>query len=109
MAYSFPLKVHRPILTTIVSETDQDFVSINIVEAERTGNIVLSHSTRLFPDYLRQKHGIGEAYAFPNFPGAIGSWAIYTSIPDMAGMVEQHNDVLSFYKESLLGKARDVG
>lgn len=81
-----------------------DFVSINIVEAEQTGDFMVSSSTKLFPDFLRQKSGIGEAYAFFYFPGS--DWGLgdyFTLIPDIAGIIEQLNDVLSFYKESVLG------
>lgn len=53
-----------------------DFVSINIVEAERTGEFVVSPSTKLFPDFLRGKSGIGEGYAFFYFPESDWKWGI---------------------------------
>ncbi|RDK41501.1 terpenoid synthase [Aspergillus phoenicis ATCC 13157] len=88
----------------MIIKSTMDFVSINIMEAEQTGDFMVSPSTRLFPDFLRQKSGIGEAYAFFYFPGS--DWGLgdyFTLIPDIAGIIEQLNDVLSFYKESVLG------
>ncbi|PYH37213.1 terpenoid synthase [Aspergillus neoniger CBS 115656] len=88
----------------MIINSTMDFLSINIVEAERTGEFVVSPSTKLFPDFLRRKSGIGEAYAFFYFPKS--DWKLgdyFTLIPDIAGIIEQLNDVLSFYKESVLG------
>ncbi|GFN20856.1 terpenoid synthase [Aspergillus tubingensis] len=83
-----------------------DYVSINILEEEqkeRKDDFMLSSSTSMFPDFLRQKSAIGEAYAFLNFPGSWDVASYFPLIPDMAAIVDQLNDVVSFYKESVLG------
>ncbi|RAH52113.1 terpenoid synthase [Aspergillus piperis CBS 112811] len=83
-----------------------DYVSINILEEEqkeRKDDFMLSSSTSMFPDFLRQKSAIGEAYAFLNFPGSWNVASYFPLIPDMAAIVDRLNDVVSFYKESVLG------
>lgn len=64
--------------------------------------------SKLFPRFIRKKTGISEAYAhalFPEelFPEKIWLAKYITAIPDMIDVIDLTNDVLSFYKESVVG------
>ncbi|OJJ68629.1 hypothetical protein ASPBRDRAFT_33214 [Aspergillus brasiliensis CBS 101740] len=100
---------YDPFVGDMILKSSLDYISVNVFEVEHRGNLKVDPNTRLFPEFLRQKSGIGEAYAFANFPkGNLDSVSYITLVPDLAAVVPKLNDVVSFYKESIVGKEQDT-
>ncbi|KAI3008052.1 hypothetical protein CBS147346_2993 [Aspergillus niger] len=100
---------YDPFVGDMILKSSLDYISVNVFEVEQKGRLNVDSNTRLFPEFLRQKSGIGEAYAFANFPkGSLDIASYITLIPDLAAVVPQLNDVVSFYKESIIGDEQDT-
>ncbi|RAL00779.1 terpenoid synthase [Aspergillus ibericus CBS 121593] len=100
---------YEPFVGDMITKSSLDYLSVNVLEVEQNGKFKVDSNTRLFPAFLRQKSAIGEAYAFANFPkGAFDIASYITMIPDLTLVVGHLNDVVSFYKESIVGDEQDT-
>ncbi|KAI9370802.1 terpenoid synthase [Aspergillus egyptiacus] len=78
------------------------------VELEASRGISLPREALSFPYYLRQKSGIAEVYALLAFPAELYPEDLYLTrflpaIPDLVYVFNVVNDIMSFYKESIVG------
>lgn len=100
---------YNPFVGDMILKSSMDYISVNVFEVEQKGRLKVDRNTSMFPEFLRQKSGIGEAYAFANFPkGSLDVASYITLIPDLAVIVPQLNDIVSFYKESIIGDEQDT-
>lgn len=88
-----------------------EFLSANRVEVKLPGKITPLPSTPSFPKYFRLKSGMPEAFAFFPFPtldegeGNLDEFILL--LPDLIDFIDAGNDILSFYKESILSDDRE--
>ncbi|KAH8809352.1 putative trichodiene synthase [Xylogone sp. PMI_703] len=87
------------------------FVDACIFEQEYEGKLVLTQSTPEFPLYLRLKTGIAEVYSLFAFPQVLYPEEKFLSVyipavPDILKFFNFTNDLLSFYKESVISNDR---
>ncbi|PLB48441.1 terpenoid synthase [Aspergillus steynii IBT 23096] len=88
-----------------------EFLSANLVEVKLPGKITPLPSTPSFPRYFRLKSGMPEAFAFFPFPtlddGEDNLDEFILLLPDLIDFIDAGNDILSFYKESILSDDRE--
>jgi len=96
---------YSPLAASGITIVFSDFVIGTSMET-MTKNMVLHESAVQFPEYLRLKSGMSEAY---------GHWIFYPSathnplsyiqaMPDLVSFINRLNDTFSFYKEDLDGE-----
>ncbi|KAI0469673.1 isoprenoid synthase domain-containing protein [Xylariaceae sp. FL0804] len=97
----------EPIVTNFIVLSSLQFVNATLLE-RRSEFHCLQHCREAsgWPDYIRDRSGVPEAYAYFIFPREqcpdIGAYM--QGIPDMMTYIDHVNDVLSFHKESLAGE-----
>lgn len=88
-----------------------EFFSANLVEIERGAKLQPTDSTPSFTSYFRLKSGVAEPFAYFIFPlsrsNDPGNCAHLPLIPDLMAFMDEVNDIMSFYKESMVGHERD--
>jgi hypothetical protein len=96
--------------TDMVFKGAVEFCSANLVEIEKGALLKANKSAPEFVNYFRLKSGIAEPYAFYIFPENLlhGSnpCCHLPLIPDLVGFINAVNDIMSYYKESLIGNER---
>lgn len=85
-----------------------EFIRGCIVEREYDGKMNVPFGAVNFPNYLRLKTGIAEPFAHFCFPEELYPEQQYFHIylpvlQDLCDYINHTNDILSFYKESMLG------
>ncbi|KAH8748092.1 squalene synthase [Diaporthe sp. PMI_573] len=97
----------EPLVANFIVLSSLQFVNVTLLE-RRGEYLGLQHCKEAsrWPDYIRDKSGISEAYAYFIFPRDhcpdIGAYM--QGIPDMGTYINYTNDVLSFHKETLAGE-----
>ncbi|KAL4913993.1 isoprenoid synthase domain-containing protein [Aspergillus aurantiobrunneus] len=86
-----------------------EFISACVVENEYLDKAVPQGTAPEFPDYIRHQTGMAEAYTFFVFPEILFAESTFMSLylPVIPGLVQYFNlanHLLSFYKESVVGK-----
>lgn len=88
-----------------------EFFSANLVELERGARLRPTGDSPAFTSYFRLKSGVAEPFAYFIFPLARsrrpGDCAHLPLIPDLMAFMDEVNDLMSFYKESMVGDERD--
>lgn len=89
-----------------------NFITAFVIESHIDGELHICSSAPNFPFFFRFQTGLGDAYArmiFPNriFPESIHLQHYLQTIPDLSCFACIVNDVLSFYKESIISKERN--
>ncbi|KAF2680331.1 terpenoid synthase [Lentithecium fluviatile CBS 122367] len=88
-----------------------EFICGCIMERDYDGKVVPPVGAKKFPSYFREKTGYTEPYAHFCFPEAIFPEKDYLHvympcIQDLIEFISYANDILSFYKESVVGDER---
>ncbi|KAF2108425.1 isoprenoid synthase domain-containing protein [Lophiotrema nucula] len=89
-----------------------EFISGLIMERDYDGMIRLPVGATKFPAYFRQKTGFTEPYGHFCFPEVMFpakkylACFLHLGLPDLNDFINYTNDILSFYKESVLGGER---
>jgi hypothetical protein len=98
----------------MVFKAQLEFLSANLVENEHGQQICPNESTPHFVrNYFRLKTGICEAYAFFVWPSETMAKASphactpLAVMPDLMTWIDDANDLMSFYKESVVGNEQD--
>ncbi|KAL4733616.1 isoprenoid synthase domain-containing protein [Aspergillus similis] len=104
-------RFYGPFASDMIRKAIVEFISASVLETEYAGRITLSPTAPDFPYYFRQKTGLPEAYAFFAFPEALFPESVFMPvylpvIPDLMRYVSLANDLLSYYKESVVGRER---
>lgn len=88
-----------------------EFFSANLVELERGARLRPTEHSPAFTNYFRLKSGVAEPFAYFIFPllrsRHPGDCAHLPIIPDLMAFMDEVNDLMSFYKESMVGDERD--
>lgn len=88
-----------------------EFFSANLVEIERGSKLKPTEDSPAFTSYFRLKSGVAEPFAYFIFPllrsRHPGDCAHLPMIPDLMAFMDEVNDLMSFYKESMVGDERD--
>lgn len=88
-----------------------EFFSANLVEIERGAQLKPTEDSPSFTSYFRLKSGVAEPFAYFIFPllrsRHPGDCAHLPMIPDLMAFMDEVNDIMSFYKESMVGDERD--
>jgi hypothetical protein len=88
-----------------------EFLTANVIELETKGVLTPVESTPNFTSYLRQKSGISETFTLLLFLGKESEGEVELGhlpiIPELMRWTDETNDILSFYKESIVGDERD--
>lgn len=88
-----------------------DHISGCIIERDYGSNMMVSRGALNFPPYLRTKTGSAELsahFCFPEtlYPESKFLHVYLPAIQDLYDYINHTNDILSFYKESILGQER---
>ncbi|KAL4794818.1 terpenoid synthase [Aspergillus venezuelensis] len=100
---------YGPFASDMIRKSIIEFISACVIENNYTGKIKMAKTAPDFPYFLRHKTGMAEAYAFFAFPetlfpeGALLP-VYFPVIPDLVKYFNLANDLLSFYKESVVGR-----
>ncbi|KAI9038846.1 terpenoid synthase [Aspergillus affinis] len=104
-------KFYGRFASDMVLKSMVEFLSANLVEVKLPGKITPLTSTPSFPRYFRLKSGMPEAFAFFPFPtldnGEDTLDEYILLLPDLIDFIDAGNDILSFYKESILADDRE--
>lgn len=88
-----------------------EFFSSNLVEIERGHKLCPNENSPNFTNYFRLKSGVAEPFSYFIFPSVrsrhLGDCAHLPIIPDLMAFMDDVNDLMSFYKESMVGDERD--
>nr|GAT42580.1 predicted protein [Mycena chlorophos] len=88
-----------------------EFFSANRAEIERSHQLKKMAASSSFTTYFRLKSGVTEPYAYFLFPVSertnAGDFAHRSLVPDLMAFMNEVNDLMSFYKESMVGDERD--
>ncbi|KAN0074715.1 Isoprenoid synthase domain containing protein [Tylopilus felleus] len=95
--------LYRPVGSHLITTATLNFVAANILEYE-TKTMKISSAAQRYPVYQRTLSGVAEAYSFMVFPWEVPLNDYIQAIPDMTLFIHNVNDVLSFYKEELVGE-----
>ncbi|KAG8421886.1 hypothetical protein J3458_003722 [Metarhizium acridum] len=103
--------IYGPFACDMIAKSTAEFISICAFERKYGGTLRPSSSSPDFPYYLRLKTGVAEVYAFFAFPEVLyledAFLHVYiVAIPDIARYLNLGNDLLSFYKESIVSDER---
>ncbi|KAI9374455.1 terpenoid synthase [Aspergillus egyptiacus] len=104
-------KFYGPFAGDMIRKSIIEFTCACVVENEYHGEVVPARTAPDFPYYFRHKTGMAEAYAFFAFPETLApektAMPVYLPvIPDLVRYFNPANDLLSFYKESVVGEER---
>ncbi|KAL4757281.1 isoprenoid synthase domain-containing protein [Aspergillus foveolatus] len=104
-------RFYGPFASDIIRKAIVEFTSACVLETEYAGRIALAPTAPDFPYYLRQKTGMAEAYAFFAFPESLFPESVFMPvylpvIPGLVRYINLANDLLSYYKESVVGGER---
>ncbi|KAG6002503.1 hypothetical protein E4U54_000865 [Claviceps lovelessii] len=99
-------KHYGPFSTANIIKSCFQFLSITAVEHQYANGFPVTSDS--FPDWLRLKTGDGETYALYLFPDALFPEQkllghFLPAIPDLAEWFDLTNDMLSYYKERVVG------
>lgn len=97
-----------PFAAAMTIKSTIEFVRGCIVERDYDGKMKVPFGATSFPNYLRSKTGIAEPFAHFCFPEDLYPEQRYLHVylpvlQDLCDFINHTNDILSFYKESLLG------
>ncbi|KAL4962488.1 terpenoid synthase [Aspergillus stella-maris] len=100
---------YGPFASDMIRKSIIEFISACVIENNYTGKIKLAKTAPDFPYFLRHKTGMAEAYAFFTFPEELFPEntflpVYFPVIPDLVKYLNLANDLLSFYKESIVGR-----
>jgi hypothetical protein len=96
--------------TDMVFKAVAEFCSANLIELEKQGMLKPHQSTPNFTSYFRLKSGVAEPFAYFIFPESRmngNPCAHLPLIPDLMAFMDETNDIMSFYKESMVSDERD--
>jgi hypothetical protein len=84
-----------------------EFISGCILELRYDGKLIPPQSAPNFPQYLRLKTGISEPHAHfvfpePMYPEGLCLQTYLPVMPDLVDFINYANDIMSFYKESVV-------
>ncbi|KAF8534738.1 Trichodiene synthase, partial [Trichophaea hybrida] len=99
---------YGPISSGCILKSTIDYCIGSIIECEYPDGISIPPSSSRFPQYLRRKTGTSESFVhfmFPDiiFPEKQFMGTYLPAIPDIIEIVDRVNDVMSFYKECVVG------
>ncbi|KAB8204801.1 isoprenoid synthase domain-containing protein [Aspergillus parasiticus] len=102
-------KFYGSFASDMIRKSIIEFACSCVVENEHHGKIIASRTTPDVPYYFRQKTGLSEAYAFFSFPETLfpekAVLPVYLPvISDIERYINLANDLLSFYKECVVGE-----
>nr|WRP99004.1 terpene cyclase [Fusarium sp. HZ-2024a] len=97
----------EPLATNFIVLSSLQFVNATLLERRAEfQNLQHCAEASRWPDYMRDRSGVPEAFAYFNFPKDqcpdIGAYI--QGIPDMMTYINYANDILSFHKETLAGE-----
>ncbi|KAL5345000.1 hypothetical protein ACLOAV_009953 [Pseudogymnoascus australis] len=100
-----------PFATAMSIKSVIEFIRGCIMERDFDGNIVLPRGAITFPEYFRSKTGIAEPFTHFCFPEALYPESEYLhmylpALQDICDYINYTNDILSLYKESVVGEER---
>ncbi|KIK56932.1 hypothetical protein GYMLUDRAFT_1012408 [Collybiopsis luxurians FD-317 M1] len=82
---------------------------INLVNAVlldyQTAGMKVSAAANNYPMFTRRLSGVGELYGIAAFPPEVRVEAFIQAVPDLSTLVINGNDILSFYKEEMVGES----
>ncbi|KAA8895828.1 isoprenoid synthase domain-containing protein [Sphaerosporella brunnea] len=101
-------KIWGPVGSAAVGKATLDFYLGLLIEAKFPNGLQATKTSARFPAFLRYKTGASEAYAFFLFPDCQYPEEDYMetflpAFPDIIEVTNGMNDVLSFYKECVVG------
>jgi len=94
---------YQGIQANVILTSTFSFITSIILDFETKGMPVSSHS-KSYTTFLRTMSGICESYAMFTFPPEIPIKSYVKATPDLCLCINYLNDVLSFYKEELVGE-----
>lgn len=105
---------YGPYASSIFIKSCLDFLSGSYLENELEKDDCISNipeTATAFPRFLRMKAGYGEQYAHQILPEELVKEKEHLKdyifiIPDLVDIVDYFNDVISFFKESVVGNER---
>jgi hypothetical protein len=105
-------KHYGPYSTGAIMKSIFDYFLGCIVETQYQQDIAVSKSSLRFVPHLRGKVGCSEMFTHMLFPEALFPESLYLRrylpvVPDNMTLVDSINDVLSFYKESVVGNEQN--
>ncbi|KAF8243441.1 terpenoid synthase [Wilcoxina mikolae CBS 423.85] len=101
-------KYFGPLSTAAIIKGTLDCFIGWVIESKFPRGLSVPESSSRFPRFLRWKTGDSEAYALMMFPEALFPEELYLetylpAIPEIIELVNGINDIMSFYKESVVG------
>ncbi|QGI86738.1 hypothetical protein CEK25_013467 [Fusarium fujikuroi] len=109
VGYVYPV-YWDPLIANFIVTASLNFLNSNALEArDEFHTIELTKADRSWAWFLREKDGVGEAYAWFTFPKALcPDISLFLEVvPDLSIWIGLTNDVLSFYKEEMAGETHD--
>ncbi|KAI1778682.1 terpenoid synthase [Hypoxylon cercidicola] len=97
----------NPIVASIIVSSSMNFVNACALEVRpEIEHMTPTRGGQNLPWYLRERNGVGDAYAYFAFPKALypDISCFIEAIPDLSMYVCFANDILSFYKEEKAGE-----
>ncbi|CVL04736.1 related to longiborneol synthase [Fusarium mangiferae] len=104
------LKYWDPLIANFIITASLNFLNSNALEArDEFHTIERTKAGRSWAWFLREKHGVGEAYAWFTFPKTpCPDISLFLEVvPDLSIWIGLTNDVLSFYKEEMAGETHN--
>ncbi|KAF5653730.1 longiborneol synthase [Fusarium sp. NRRL 25303] len=103
-------KYWDPLIANFIVTASLNFLNSNALEArDEFHTIERTKAGRSLAWFLREKDGVGEAYAWFTFPKALcPDISLFLEVvPDLSIWIGLTNDVLSFYKEEMVGETHN--
>ncbi|KAF5681463.1 longiborneol synthase [Fusarium denticulatum] len=103
-------KYWDPLVANFIVTASLNFLNSNALEARKEFHqIERTKAGRSWAWFLREKDGVGEAYAWFTFPRALcPDISLFLEVvPDISIWIGLTNDVLSFYKEEKAGETHN--
>ncbi|KAM0329648.1 hypothetical protein ACHAPQ_006717 [Fusarium lateritium] len=100
-------KYWDPQVAGFIASSSLNFLNANALEARKEfGRIERTKAGHRWAWFLREKDGVGEAFAWFTFPKALcpDISLFVEAIPDLAAWHSLTNDILSFWKEEVAGE-----
>ncbi|KFG85270.1 putative trichodiene synthase [Metarhizium anisopliae] len=103
--------IYGPFICDMIAKSTAEYISVCAFEAKYDGTLRPTPSSPDFPYYLRLKTGVAEVYAFFAFPEVLYPEEAFLhvyilAVPDISRYFNLGNDLLSFYKESIVADER---
>ncbi|KAH8809353.1 isoprenoid synthase domain-containing protein [Xylogone sp. PMI_703] len=104
-------KLFGPYASAMITKSTIEFVYGCYLENKYDGIVTPPSGAHNFPAYFRQKTGYAEPHAHFAFPQALypEEQALHKYLPiisDLCDLINYGNDILSFYKETIVGPER---